>query len=82
MDKDSIGGFEMISVLIVDDLEIMSQGLKILLERQEDISVVATASNGEEGYKKALEFNPNVVLMDMKMPVLDGVEATKKIKRD
>ncbi|MFZ7119984.1 MAG: response regulator [Eubacteriaceae bacterium] len=72
----------MIKVLIVDDQDIMSQGLKVLLEREDDLHIVDTAKNGREGYEKCIEHNPNVILMDMKMPILDGVEATKIIKRD
>jgi NarL family two-component system response regulator LiaR len=69
-----------ISVMIVDDHEMVRQGASSYLEAQPDISVVAQAGSGEEAVKLAQEFVPNVVLMDLVMPGMDGVEATRKVK--
>jgi two-component system, NarL family, response regulator LiaR len=69
-----------ITVMIVDDHEMVRRGACSYLEAQEDISVVAQASSGEEAVRLAQEFVPNVVLMDLVMPGMDGVEATRKVK--
>jgi two-component system, NarL family, response regulator LiaR len=71
---------EPITVMIVDDHEMVRRGACSYLEAQEDISVVAQASSGEEAIRLAQEFVPNVVLMDLVMPGMDGVEATRKVK--
>jgi len=69
-----------ITVMIVDDHEMVRRGACSYLEAQPDISVVAQASSGEEAVKLAQEFIPDVVLMDLVMPGMDGVEATRKVK--
>jgi NarL family two-component system response regulator LiaR len=69
-----------ITVMIVDDHEMVRRGASTYLEAQPDIAVVAQASNGEEAIKMAREFVPDVVLMDLVMPGMDGVDATRKIK--
>ena len=69
-----------ITVMIVDDHEMVRRGACSYLEAQSDISVVAQASSGEEAIKLAQEFIPDVVLMDLVMPGMDGVEATSKVK--
>jgi NarL family two-component system response regulator LiaR len=66
--------------MIVDDHEMVRRGASSYLEAQPDISVVAQAGSGEEAVKLAQEFVPNVVLMDLVMPGMDGVEATRKVK--
>ena len=71
-----------IRVLIVDDQEIFRDGLKALLDTFSDIIVVGVASNGEEAYKRTKELNPNLILMDISMPEINGVEATRLIKID
>jgi NarL family two-component system response regulator LiaR len=71
---------EPITVMIVDDHEMVRRGACSYLEAQADISVVAQASSGEEAVRLAQEFVPNVVLMDLVMPGMDGVEATRKVK--
>lgn len=70
-----------IRVLLADDQTIIRDGLRALLEAQADIQVAAEAGNGEEAYQQALKHRPDVVLMDIRMPVMDGVEATRLIKR-
>lgn len=70
----------MIKVMIVDDQTLMRDGLKVILELEEDIEVVATAENGKEALNLINDAMPNIILMDIRMPVLNGVEATKLIK--
>jgi len=71
---------DLISVMIVDDHEMVRQGACSYLEAQPDISVVAQAGSGEEAVKLAQEFIPDVVLMDLVMPGMDGVDATRNVK--
>jgi len=68
-----------IRVVVVDDQELMRVGFRMVLGAQDDIDVVGEASNGAEAVRLAAQLRPNVVLMDVRMPVLDGVEATKRI---
>ena len=70
----------MINVLLVEDHELYRMGLSMLLEKAEGIHLVAEASDGIEGVKKAREFAPNVILMDIGLPNMDGIEATARIK--
>jgi NarL family two-component system response regulator LiaR len=71
---------ESISILLVDDHRVVRQGLRDFLELQEGLEVVGEAASGEEGVKAAQELLPDVVLMDLVMPGIDGVEATRRIK--
>lgn len=73
---------EAIRVLLVDDEKLVVDGLKIILETYEDITVVGTAHNGEEALKECRENSPDVVLMDIRMPKSDGVMGTKLIKKE
>lgn len=68
-----------IKVLLVDDHQIMREGLQSLLEQADDIEVVAQAANGIEALLQYPECRPDVVVMDLTMPVMGGIEATKKI---
>lgn len=68
-----------ISILIVDDQQIIRDGLTSLLQTQEQFNVIAQASNGEEAIKQVQTHQPDVVLMDIRMPKMNGVEATKQI---
>ena len=69
-----------ITVMIVDDHEMVRRGACSYLEAQPGISVVAQAGSGDEAVRLAQEFVPDVVLMDLVMPGMDGVEATRKVK--
>ncbi|MCX8131877.1 MAG: response regulator transcription factor [Clostridia bacterium] len=69
-----------IRVLIADDHSMVRQGLKQILELEDDITVVAQASNGSEAVRLSKEQKPDVVLMDINMPTLNGLQAIKEIK--
>ena len=69
-----------IRVLLVDDHAVIRDGLRSLLARTGDMRVVGEAADGRQGVEQALELRPNVVLMDVAMPGMDGTEATRRIK--
>ncbi|MDF5756336.1 response regulator transcription factor [Spongiactinospora sp. TRM90649] len=70
----------MISVLLVEDQHLVRGALAALLSLEPDITVVAEASDGQTGVRAALEHRPDVVLMDIELPVLDGIEAARRIR--
>ena len=72
----------MINILIVDDQLIVRQGLKMIIGNMKDMNVIGEANNGIEAYEKCKWLQPDVILMDIKMPSVNGVEATKRIKQD
>jgi len=72
---------ESISVLLVDDHAVVRQGVKAFLVTQADISVVGEAGSGEEAVQLTEQFVPDVILMDLIMPNIDGVEATRRVKQ-
>ncbi|WP_217245203.1 response regulator transcription factor [Streptomyces sp. AC602_WCS936] len=69
----------MTTVLIADDQPLQRFGFRMLLESQDDMTVVGEAANGAEAARTAAELHPDVVLMDVRMPGLDGIEATRRI---
>lgn len=71
-----------IRVLITDDHGVVRQGLRMFLSLDPDIEVVGEAENGEEALEMVRELEPDVVLMDLLMPVMDGIEATKAIRSE
>ncbi|MEU3504494.1 response regulator transcription factor, partial [Streptomyces hundungensis] len=71
---------KVIRVLLVDDHQVVRRGLRTFLEVQDDIEVVGEASDGAEGVARAEELRPDVVLMDVKMPGTDGIEALRKLR--
>lgn len=69
----------MIRVLLADDHALVRAGFRVLIDAEADLEVVAEAGDGREAYEQALATKPDVVLMDIRMPVLDGIAATGKI---
>jgi DNA-binding NarL/FixJ family response regulator len=70
----------MIRVVIADDQTVIREGLKFILEQDKDIKVIGCVGNGSEAYSMCEEYKPDVILMDIVMPVCDGVEGTRLIK--
>jgi NarL family two-component system response regulator LiaR len=71
---------EKIKILIVDDHQVVRQGLRTFLELQEDVVVIGEASNGLDAVEQVRQLQPDVVLMDLVMPKLDGIAATERVK--
>jgi DNA-binding NarL/FixJ family response regulator len=69
-------------VLLVDDHIIVRQAVRLLLENESDIEVIGEASNGRQAVELTRRFHPEVVLMDIRMPEMDGIEATRIIHAD
>ncbi|PGH51081.1 MULTISPECIES: response regulator transcription factor [Streptomyces] len=80
MERRNGGTGPAIRVLLVDDHQVVRRGLRTFLEVQEDIEVVGEAADGDEGIARAEELRPDVVLMDVKMPGTDGIEALRKLR--
>src|ERR1700716_2776089 len=72
----------MIRVLLVDDQPLIRSGFRALLDAEDDIEVVAEAADGQHGMALARQHLPDVALIDIQMPVLDGIEATRRIAAD
>ena len=73
---------KIIKVLIVDDHTLIRDGIRALLSLASDIEVVGEAANGKEALEKAKELSPDVVLMDLSMPIMGGLEATRRIRKE
>ena len=71
---------EIIKILIADDHPVVREGLSAMLTREEDIQVVGEAENGRDAINKATDLQPDIILMDLRMPEVDGVEAMRQIK--
>jgi DNA-binding NarL/FixJ family response regulator len=71
----------MTSVLLADDQALVRVGLRKILENEPETTVVGEAANGEDAVAAAIRLRPDVVLMDIRMPVLDGIEATRRLVR-
>ncbi len=72
---------EKIRIMIADDQPLMCDGLKTILENEEGIEVIATVEDGLKAYELGCQLKPDVILMDIRMPVMDGVESVRLIKR-
>lgn len=70
-----------IKVLLADDHEIVRNGIKILLENETNIEVIGEASNGEEALHKSLLLNPDILILDIRMPVMNGIEAANALAK-
>ncbi len=73
---------KIIKVLIADDHHMVRQGIKQILELENDIEVISQASNGEEAVKFTREYKPDVILMDINMPGMNGLQAIEELKKD
>jgi NarL family two-component system response regulator LiaR len=71
-----------IRIMVADDHALVREGIRELLEREKDMVVVGEASDGDEAIRLADTLNPDIILMDIAMPKIDGIEATKRIKAD
>ena len=69
----------MITVLVADDHTVLRDGLRYLLEAQGDIQIIGMAANGQEAVDQAIQYCPDVVVMDISMPVMNGIDATRII---
>ena len=72
----------MIRILLADDEELVRTGLRMILRSEPDLEIVGEAVNGEDALRKVSELGPDVLLLDLRMPDVDGVEATRRIVRD
>jgi DNA-binding NarL/FixJ family response regulator len=82
MTSQDEGRDALVRVLVVDDQQLVRDGIASLLRVQEGIAVVGTVTNGQEALEHAMTLRPDVILMDVRMPVMDGVEATDRILKE
>jgi DNA-binding NarL/FixJ family response regulator len=70
-----------IRIVLADDHEVVRQGVRRFLETQPSLEICAEAANGQEAVEKTLSLKPDIVILDLSMPVMNGVEATRQIRR-
>lgn len=71
----------MITVILADDHTVLRDGLRFLLEAAGDIQIVSMAANGQEAVEQAAQYCPDVIVMDISMPIMSGIEATRRISK-
>jgi DNA-binding NarL/FixJ family response regulator len=76
-----LAGEALLRVLIADDHDVVRKGVRSILESRADVTVSAEASNGKEALDKAVELKPDLIVLDVSMPVMDGITAAKEIKK-
>lgn len=81
MREQQQGRDAVVRVLVVDDQQLMREGIASLLRIQNGIEIIGTAANGQEALEQAVSMQPDVILMDVRMPVMDGVVATEQVRR-
>ncbi len=81
MREQQQGRDAVVRVLVVDDQQLMREGIASLLRIQDGIEIIGTAANGQEALERAVSMQPDVILMDVRMPVMDGVVATEQVRR-
>ena len=72
---------KIIKVIIADDHALIREGIKQILELENDIVVIGQASNGEEAFTMATELDPDIILLDINMPKLNGIETLRKLRK-
>lgn len=81
-DLKKINGCKATKLLIVDNCEAVRQSIKGILELEDNIEIIGEATNGDEAVELSAKLNPDVILMDLAMPKMDGLEATRIINKD
>ena len=77
--EEPVSGAAPIRILLVDDQPLLRMGFRLILEGEDDLEIVGEASDGAEAVRQVRHLTPDVVLMDVRMPVLDGIEATRAL---
>src|SRR6202166_360923 len=76
------GATSMVRILLADDHAVVRRGLRALLEARQDFEICAEASNGRDAVELALQLKPDVAVLDISLPIVNGIEATRQIRKD